>query len=278
MDSLHFMPIKSIIKSLKKLRRRKPKPKQNYRDTVVGGVVEVSPRNIEGVFRIPARSHIAERIILSGNYENGVIEALETLQPPPGIMINVGANIGLIAVWLARKWQRKVMAIEPNPEAYEALVANVALNQLGALIEPVQACIGEQEGRVDFSIIEGKPEYSSVGGIVHHAVVGLPQKTIEVPVMPLDRLVMDQKVSLIFMDVEGAEGLFMRGGLSVIRRDHPIVALECSDRLLGKLGWTSERLAKEFEEMGYVLHPLDPKQELRHPFEGEVLCMPKQAS
>ena len=33
-----------------------------------------------------------------------------------GVIVNVGANVGLMAVFLAKKFERNTIAIEPNPE------------------------------------------------------------------------------------------------------------------------------------------------------------------
>ncbi len=262
-----------MIRLFKKLRPHKRKPRENYRETVVGGRVAVAPRNIPGVFEIPARSHIAEGIILSGQYEVPVIQALEQLTLPTGVLVNVGANVGLISVWLARKWQRKVIAIEPNPEAFQLLASNVSANQLADEIQTVQACVGETKGSVEFYTIEGKPEYSSIGGINHPAVAGLPQRAIQVPVLPLSEIVSAQKVALLFVDVEGAEGLVFRGGLEVLRRDKPILVFECSSRLLQKFGWTSVQIESELAAVGYRIHPVEARRKLQHPMEGEFIAL-----
>ena len=247
----------------------------NYSATVRGGRIIVAPGNIDGSFIVDARSDLAQRVVVTGSYEPGVTEILSRLRiKEDGLIVNIGANIGLMAVYLAKQFPRSsVVAIEPNPDTFELLRQNVSHNDLTSSIECVSVCIGDQEGMVDLSIIEGKPEYSSVGGVVHSAVSNVVQRNVRVPITTLGNVVAERPISLLFIDVEGAEELVLRGAREILARDKPILYFECADSLLAKFGHSAASIETLLAEFGYSIRDgLHPNERLRHPFDGEVLA------
>jgi FkbM family methyltransferase len=250
-----------------------------YRNAVKCGEVYLRPRNIDGTFCLDARSHIAERIIFSGEYEPEVTNMLERLAAPGGLVVNIGANVGLMSVFLANHFpSRKVMAIEPNPDCYRMLIQNIKINNLQSRIEAAQCCISNRSGSVSFSVIEGLPEYSSIGGIVHPAVIGKVAQTMQVRVDQLVNVVQGQRVGFVFADTEGAEAMVFEGAKDILARDRPVVLCECSDLLLKKFGSTSRELEELFKSQKYKVSDalLARNKKILHPFEGELLAFPEE--
>ena len=252
---------------------------QCYRESVLGGTLILAPKNISGQFEVSATSDLASRIVLTGSYEPDVTAVLSKLKLKNGIIVNVGANVGFYSVYLATVFPDsiKVLAIEPNPEAFRLLKSNIARNNLSSRILPMQTCIGESEGTIELSIIEGMPEYSSVGGIAHPGVANRVQLRVEVPVVPLSTLVGDERVSLIFVDTEGAERSVFAGAEEILLRDKPLLFFECSDILLGKFGSSAKELELKLSSLGYVVrNGLCQRLPLQHPFEGEGIAIHKE--
>jgi hypothetical protein len=71
-----------------------------YRRVVQGGSIVLAPINISGEFCMPALSHISERIINTGFYEPEVTNILDRLVINEGVIVNIGANIGLLVIRL----------------------------------------------------------------------------------------------------------------------------------------------------------------------------------
>ena len=252
-----------------------------YRRAVAGGEVMVCPANIPGQFLVPAPSDLAVRIISQGWYEPEVTARLARLEHLAGDVINIGANVGLHAVFLARLCAkaRRVYAVEPNPEAYACLTRNVALNGLEHRITPIQACIGATSGDMEFAVVPGMPEYSSLGGIVHPSVKGRVQTTIRVPVSPLHDAIGEPTLnpSLLLVDTEGAELLVFRGASTLLTASRPLLLFECSDPLLRKFGHSSEALVQFLESCGYSVRDAEaPSLTLQHPFDGEAIGVPRE--
>jgi len=247
-----------------------------YDRVVKSGTLVVSPDNIDGMFEIAARSDIARRILWDGLYEETVTKVLDGLKIENGLIVNIGANIGLFSIYLAQKKRQAVLAIEPNPEAYSLLLKNIKMNGCEDSVRVENVCIGNSVGEVDFAVIDGRSEYSSIGKIVHPSVADLKQRIIKVPIKPLNALTGSEKVSLMFIDTEGAEAMVFQGGAEVIKRDKPVLFFECSNLLLRKFDSSSEDIDKLLQSFGYVVtNAFAPNMTIKHPFDGEILAIHK---
>jgi FkbM family methyltransferase len=250
-----------------------------YRECVLGGVVILAPKNIAGQFEVSAISELANRVACTGCYERDVTEVLRTLKLKEGLIVNVGANIGFYSIFFASAFPKatKVLAIEPNPEAFRLLQKNIIRNELSNRIQAIQMCIGDTDGKATLSIVAGMPEYSSIGGIAHPGVASRVQTSVEVAIAPLGDVVGDQRVSLMFVDTEGAEETVFSGAAEILLRDKPLLYFECSDTLLRKFGSSTKELEVKLNGMGYVVrNGLCRQLKLRHPYEGEAIAIHKE--
>jgi len=65
-------------------------------------------------------------------------------------VVDVGANIGLFALFVHRNYQRtRILAIEPVPEVFEVLAANADLHQLDARL--IRCALGATPGEATFT-------------------------------------------------------------------------------------------------------------------------------
>jgi FkbM family methyltransferase len=251
---------------------------RHYRQCVQGGTLIVRPNNIAGEFEVSATSDIASRVALSGSYEPEVTAVLSQLKLKEGVIVNIGANVGFYSVYLASAFpgSARIISIEPNPEAFRQLQGNISRNGLSNRIQAVQACIGDKEGHIDLSIIDGMPEYSSIGGIAHPSVANLRQTSVTVRILPLTAIVGSERVALIFVDTEGAEAIVFGGARDILLRDKPLLFFECSNTLLRKFGSSTRQLESTLQDLGYVVkNGLCQRLALQHPFEGEGMAIHK---
>lgn len=251
----------------------------NYERTVRGGHVILSPGNIPGEFRLCATSHLAQRIILSGEYEPEVTAHLEQLlRQNGGECINIGANIGLMSIYLAQlPLVTKVLAIEPNLEAFELLEQNIIRNRQSGRVIPLRTCLGSKKGEVTLSTIPGKPEYSSIDGIVHRSTEGQVQTAVRVPCDTLDNVVKNHDLhpSLLLIDTEGAEYLVISGAKQILREFRPTVLFELSHPLLEKFGNKVVDILAVFDSLGYLVQDMANGKKITDPyFDGEAIAIP----
>ena len=64
------------------------------------------------------------------------------------VVVDVGAYIGDSAIYFALKGAKKVIAIEPHPQAFREMVENVRLNSLEDRILPINAGLASKLGNV----------------------------------------------------------------------------------------------------------------------------------
>lgn len=85
---------------------------------------------------------IVPREILSGEYN---LIAMEFRRDD--VVIDVGANIGIVALWLAKKHPDiRIIAVEPVPTTFSHLQENIALNRVDN-ITPLN-CAVTRDGRI----------------------------------------------------------------------------------------------------------------------------------
>ena len=170
-----------------------------------------------------------------------------------GPIVDVGANIGLVSLLLARRFpNRDIHAFEPNPTTFETLEANIARNGANR-VSCHRYAVSDADGTVLFDnnpVARGTASISRDGG--GHAA--------EVPATTLDSFVAKHAITaigLLKIDVEGYETLVLRGSqhvLSVIRPS--AIYFEVCPALTERAGFDAADPARMLLEAGYDLRRL----------------------
>jgi len=144
-----------------------------------------------------------------------------------GVFIDIGANLGIYTIFMARKLKNKgtVISIEPEPHTVKLLKQNVAINGLKNVIIVGKAC-SSKNGK-DILYLEGT-KYSgglhSLKKYSHH----VNKTTIDVE--KLDSIISRLKikrVDLIKIDTEGTELDVLKGAQKVFKKYKPKIICEC---------------------------------------------------
>jgi len=165
---------------------------------------------------------------------------LRELVRPGDWVIDAGANIGVYALFFARRVGPKgrVLSVEPQPRVARLLLTNLALN--GAHHVTVwQGALGEAPGKLQLPAIDYNREIN-VGGVELKA----RGTGIDVEVRTLDGVGL-KRCDFIKMDVEGMEPAVFAGALGTIRKFRPVLWME-ADRQ-----GAPERLQALAEPEGY---------------------------
>lgn len=140
--------------------------------------------------------------------------------------IDIGANEGKILQWMIEiSPNGKHIAFEPIPSLYDNLKLKYESN---ALI--LNIALSDQQSVSQFNYVTSDPALS---GLLKRAYPNYHhEKQIAVNTDILDNLIdINQKISLIKMDVEGGEWHVLQGAINTIKRDKPLILFEC-----GKIG------------------------------------------
>lgn len=175
-------------------------------------------------FTLTHDTMVGKAIQIYGEWTYAEVLLLGSLKVPPGIIVEVGSNIGSHAVPLAKLHpQHRLVAIEPNIEYFKLLCANLVVNAVTNVL-PVHAAAGRAEGtlRIAPLALDKPANFGGVGldSIAHEA--GQP-----VRVARLDDLVEDHDaVRILKVDVEGHECDILAGAAGILARSRPFLYVE----------------------------------------------------
>jgi len=163
-------------------------------------------------------------------------KVLKSVKDP--LIIDVGAYVGAYSLRACRGGA-KVIALEPDPENYNILKANLELNECDR-VKPIMVAAGAREGVID--LYRGKsymtssilPEYAT-----SEIKARIKVNTLD-NILSREGLLPDSKIDFIKVDVEGAEVDVLRGASEVLKRTS-YLQIEVFNENLGEIS----RLLKE---------------------------------
>jgi len=169
------------------------------------------------------------------------------------VVLDIGAYIGQYTL-LAAKYAPtgRVIALEPHPESYQRLLANIALNRLGN-VQALNLAAGQRAERVPL-LLSDQPSNSRL------FPTGWPDvRVVDVDVVPMDQIVREvvlPRVDVMKIDVEGAEGPVLRGAHETLSRFHPIVIVELDRERERAFGDEPEEILGYLRDLGYTFYAL----------------------
>jgi len=186
-----------------------------------------------GVFIMDRHDRYQPRAILETGLPHIVAEIealnsiLDTLEPG-AVIVDAGANIGLLAVPMGRKLEARggsVIAFEPQRLLFYMLAGNVVLNGLSNVFCHQLALSDNQEVLLSPQVDYHAPQDF---GMVQLIDVGLSNPAAdeeEVRAVSIDFMNL-QRVDLIKIDVETMELKVLRGAAATLERLRPLVWIE----------------------------------------------------
>ncbi len=185
--------------------------------------------------------------------ENHFLHFLQ-LMPDNGIILDVGANIGIMTAWLAKeKPNAQVVSFEPIKENFEVLTdivkdgkfKNVSLRNIA---------LGKENGNL--TMIMPVIKNAKQQGLSHVFKQNIDYEydgiKYDVPVQKLDDIFKDSNLKIcgIKMDVENFEYEVLLGSIEILKKHKPILYIEL---------WDNDNRKNCFElmlELGYRIEVL----------------------
>jgi FkbM family methyltransferase len=199
---------------------------------------------------------LGRHVFVRGEYEPGTSLVVKALLQPGDTFVDVGANVGYFTLLGSRTVgpTGHVYAFEPVPATRSDLATNLRLND-ATNVTVFEHALSNSPGQATFS----------VGPVDHRGTSSLRSLTnsteqITVATARLDDLLSVQgKVSLIKIDVEGAELLVLEGMTTCLGRDRPDLIIEVTDPYLKALGHSATQLSTMLADLGYRMYLIDHK-------------------
>lgn len=152
-------------------------------------------------------------------YELKELKQLIGLFPEGGVFVDIGANVGNHSLFAAKFLKpSKVIPFEPNPRAYNLLIQNVLVNQMGGLFDLSKLGVGVSDVHSGGFAMEDRER--NLGGAKMLEGQG------DLEVYPADQLLADETPAMIKIDVEGMEMPVLAGLKDTIARARPIILAE----------------------------------------------------
>ena len=179
-----------------------------------------------------------------GFYESEELALLAQLVPTGATIVDIGANVGNHTLYFGLFMKAaKVIPFEPNPLAYEVLLAHVAANGLAQVVDLSHIGLGLSNSAASGFAMEerqrnlGAASMKSEGG--------------DIDVIRADSVLDDVAPDLIKLDVEGMEIEVLEGLGDIPRRDKPLMFVEVNHE-------NAERFETWRDAQGYLtLHRIN---------------------
>lgn len=188
---------------------------------------------------------------------------------PGDTFIDGGAHIGLYSIIADRvtNGETRIIAVECRRATADCLEYNLRQNGVKNY-QIFHSAIWNSSGTIPFvEEGQGKAAYAHVG-------FDRPMETSQlVSTITLDQIITNikaEEVSLVKLDIEGAEPEAIRGGQDAIKRGmFPVLMVEFTEKNLQRRGLSSQNLVVQLEKLGYVLCEFSPEQLQVVPFSWE---------
>lgn len=181
--------------------------------------LEVNGQSYEIVLPHAEADYIQKGLVEKGvPYEQDMLRDIASRVQPGELVLDIGANIGNHALYLAAIGGCEVEAFEPNAQLCEALRESVRRNDFGQRLHVHQLGLGRTEGVAEFA------GYLPDNLGAQQLALGAGTLVVK----PLDGFAFARPVRAMKIDVEGMELDVLEGGRQLIARDRPILYIECA--------------------------------------------------
>jgi FkbM family methyltransferase len=232
------------------------------------GVVTVS--DFDGSLRMELNlgEHMASQVFWFGYYSRDVLYAIEKLLRLGDAFFDVGANVGEVSLFAARRVGPTglVMAFEPIAAIAGKLRRNVQLNQLRN-IEVFEVGVSDETGEAPIyaasGLFDDGSRHQGLGTLYASKVRA--ERVGSATLTTLDAFVEAEgvrRVDGIKLDIEGAELAALRGAETTLKRFRPWLVIEIGEETCQTGGYEPGAIFDFLDSFGYETWRIERKGRL----------------
>lgn len=170
---------------------------------------------------------IEDRLVRDGVWERHIRDLIAFHMPERGTFVDVGANIGYHALYLARSFpSAQIVCVEPNPTVRAQLLDNVRLNGCDNVTVHACALAASGAGAATFFAQDARDYNRGRSSLQRNQDLGPSIAAIAVECRTLDDVIAEAHVDVIKLDTQGTELAVLAGARHLLRRCRPVVVLE----------------------------------------------------
>jgi FkbM family methyltransferase len=201
---------------------------------------------------------IVPYLLADGVYEPRTTELFKSLLKPGMVVLDIGANFGYYGLIAAQFIGNngRVYALEPEPNNFRLLVSNIELNDFSNIV-PQHIALSNETGKTTLFL-----DKTNLGAhSMRHPNVIVDGGLVEIETTTLDNFVQTKmetdRVDLITMDVQGAEGLVIDGADQTLRKNDVKIFMEFWPSGLRNIGSDPRELIRKLYEYGFAITVID---------------------
>ena len=205
-----------------------------------GHVMEFVEQSVPIRFLVSNKNDLIQsRHHAGGFYEPEELEIISRYFRRKWVFVDIGANVGNHSVFAGRVLgASKVIAFEPSPASFRTLEINLALNGLDGITTVYMAGVSDRDGVANLHC----PDENNLG----RSIITDSAQGVDISILRGDRVLADQHVDFMKIDVEGHEIQCMKGLSLTVERCKPVIFVEVDNHNL-------ESFVSLIEEFGYVV-------------------------
>jgi len=195
------------------------------------------------IFQGNLNDPLYRRLFLYGEYEPLVMSAIEKMILKGELVVDIGANVGIITALMGRLvgGAGKVFSFEPVPFLYKQLAVTISLNHLSEIVIPESMAVSDQSIEKVIIYVPDNASNACSSLKVDRPVSATPYECMTIT---LDQALVDFLPSipvLVKVDVEGAEMLVLQGANHLSSGERPpIWVIEVNHKTAKRFGFSPE--------------------------------------
>jgi len=225
---------------------------------------------------------IGSHLMFGGKWEPNYTGAFERLLRPGNTVVDIGANHGVYALLAAARVAPNghVYAFEASQDFCELIRASISVNGLDRLITLENRAVADRAFETTLStdvqmsggghlVAEGHGEPSAT------SARGIRSQTVQC--IALDDYFADpaQRLDVIKMDIEGAEGLALKGMANLIGRSPNLkIMMEFCPLMLSRFSYNAEFVVDFFKSADFMCWTINPDSSLAPARWESLLAVP----
>ena len=206
---------------------------------------------------VSLNEHMGSQIFWYGSYNRDILRVLSRLLKPGMVFLDVGANIGEVSVFSAKRVTEagKVLAIEPVSAIAARLQRNLDMNGY-TQANVIRFGVADYKGAADIFLpeSEGCQAQYNAGLATLYPPAAADGKRERIEITTLDDIVSDyglDRLDIIKIDIEGGELPALRGARKLLDRFHPWIIIEVKLENKSSHAEAEESVLSYLSEFGY---------------------------
>lgn len=167
--------------------------------------------------------------------ENDFFFFMKIIPPKKGIVLDIGANLGIMTTHLAKKFRDVVVySFEPIPSNFQILKNIASLFRLSN-VKIIELALGNQNGEIQMVVpVINFVKMQGLSHIIHESILENNEgEKFTASIKKLDDIVELQQAEIpviaVKIDVENFEYFVFEGGEQLLRKHKPIIYCELWD-------------------------------------------------